>query len=584
MEEYTKEQVTFEPIGRNIKPEHYGFSHINGKLIYSVYKAHSDIKWRNFIKCNFMDFAKSFYAAMYMDSIKDKFRKRRLGKFLNSIFDQKNTLAALIMIKAVSNEIDKNGNNFDEDNLINNIVYQFLPNAGFYKVIDNGRYVWKINEKRKFCKTIGKAFVLNYINNGFDKDSVWKWVKKNCYQNENGLWVYKSPKLKDKILEALEPYIKNGGIFVEENLNNKFEAFIPLNIEKSLNGEDSFILEKVEGDKKTYYVEGVASTTDIDYDDERMSEGFIKTMQEEAVGLPLFINKHRPDHIDETIGVIVKSGGNSKTFKISAKLENPENNELVKKFINKSKSLGLSYGFSVGGRVTKAFREYNEQLKKDVIVLAEGQLHHVLLTNQPANKNTFARAVAKSLKGDVIEDRVDHNLKIDKIYSIKHCTVLPVGEPPNESEIFKSVSELPDTAFPINHHNHEIARDYAHHYMNDGKLFIHKSLLLKSYKKAIDGKAPAYVRNHLKTHIIMVGLKDMVDNYESIIKTVNDVNEMQDLFGDLRKEVKNLKDAALSVNGLKISKEEKINMIKGVLESVSNKVSEILETIEIEEN
>lgn len=569
-----RDSVDFKYIP-NIDYEHYGFIRNDDKLIFSVYKAHSDAKWREFIKVNFEDFAKVYYTCMYIDANSDRNRKRKLSTFVKSIYDQDNLLVSLLMIKAVSFYM----NNTDEDKVIDIIVKQVLPNAGFKKTIEGGRYIWKIDDRNKFQKSIGKAFVINYINSNFDKDAVWTWLKKFCYRNNDGTWVYKNPTRKGKFLEAVKPFLKNGGIIVDDKVDSKFDAFIPLSIlNKDATGISRFVLEKEIDGKRTFFVKGVASNTEVDRDNERVSENFIKSMKNEAVGLPLLANSHYTNNMDDTIGVVQKFSGDVKTFEVEARLEDPDKNPNVQKFLNKQE-IGIRYGFSVGGRITKAFREFNDKLKKEIVVLDDGNLYHILLTNQPANQTTFAEAIAKSLDSRIVEDRNENN--IDKMYAVKHRSAMRKEEP-EINDVIKSVSDLPDTAFPINHKNHEVCKDFPHHYMYDGKLYLHKQLLISQYKEAVQKEAPSFVRNHLMNHLYTIGLNKMVKEIEVIRDSMENLDEVRELTESISSDLKELFKAVNSVKKLRSTNEEKMGILKNVISDVSTKISETLDSIEIE--
>jgi len=566
------------PVIPNTRWENYGFSQVGESLVFLGYKGLED-NWKNFVKRNFEDFAKVAFKVMKLDSEKPKSRKRKLSTFYKSIFEQTDELAALVMIKAMSLAIDGE-DDVDEPEIVDKIVRYILPHAGFRKEIEMGRYIWKVDERKKFKQNIGKAFVLNYISNKFDKDSVWKWLKKHCYRNDDGVWVYKSPSSKEKILKAVKPFLKDGGIFVEKNLNQEFTAFIPLNVvHKDAKGQSRFLLQKQIGENKDFYVSGVASNTSVDRDEERIGEDFIKSMKKDALGLPLLVNTHYAKELDDTIGVIVKTSGDKSTFEIEAKLEDGSENPNIRKILSKME-MGQQFGFSIGGRITKAYREFNKDLDKEIIVLAEGQLHHVLLTNQPANPTTFAEAVAKSL--DAKKGGFERPEVTDDTYSMKHRSALHKSEPSRE-DVLKTVSELPDTAFPINHKEHEVCKDYAHHFVNDGDLFLHKGLLLESLQKAIHSGAPNYVVNHLKNHMTTIGLNKMIEEIELMKSSVENFEEIQKLSEDIVAELKAVNKAAKSVRSLSVTKEEKLNMIKGVIEDVSHNLSKLFETIDVEE-
>ena len=570
-----------------IDQKRYGFLPIYGNphsVAFSIYKSCVPVKFREFAKYNFAEFSRAFYKAMEFDSIHPRSRKRKLNNFLKSIFEQELEVVSLLMIKAVDFLINEGK---DEESIISDIICKILPNGGFKKHIIDKRYIWKIDEKIKFKKSIGKAFVLNYIKNKFDKDSVWKWVKKYCYMNAEGCWVYKDETSKEKLLNSIRPFIKNGGILVKENMSNDFDAFVPLKVlSKTEDGKLNFVLSKaIDGtEDKEYFIEGVASNTNIDREDERVSEKFISKMKKEAVGLPIFLDTHYPNNPDNTIGVIQRVGGDKKTFEIYGQLESPESNDYVKKVLSKM-ALSIRYGFSVGGKITKAFREFNEKLGKEVIVLDDGQLHHVVLTNQPCNPTTFAESMAKSLSDDFIFDNESSKGKdkdLSKVYSIPHRSALSKSEPEVE-DVLSKVSSLPDTAFPINRTTHEADKGYPHHFVDDGQLYLHKALLVEQYKKAIKSNADKTVIAHLKTHLMTIGLSKSVEEINGLIKSVENFEEISELSTNMVKSLRGLFKSVGNVKNLKVGKEEKMEMLKKSISDVSTELTEILENVELED-
>jgi len=577
MEEYTDQQVKFQ-IVNGVNPKKYGFIQIRDYLIFHLYKECND-NWKKFVINNFDSFSKCYYAAMQFDATKDRARKRKLSTFLKSIFDQENFDVALVMVKAISYLLSKN---IDEDLLVEKVIKEILPNCCFIKKVNHSnKYVWTIDEEKKFKSGIGKIFVLNYINNNFDKDTTWKFIKKYCFYKD-GVWVYKNDKTKEIIQNAINHYIKSGGIIVEEKtVNQKFEAFIPLKLlSKDAQGSSRFVLDKdaatvgtAGGTEKRKFLTGAAATTGIDREGERLSKNFIKKMKETAVDLPLFCSTHNPQDVDRTIGVITKSAGDDNTFEIEAKLVKEETNANVSKILGQMND-GVKYGFSVGGRITKAFREFNEGLKKEVLVLDDGELFHVLLTNQPANPETFAEAIAKSL--DSSTDKKD----TDKMYEFKHNSRLHKDEPDVDN---LEKSNLPETAFPINHKTHECFKDYAHHFISGVELFLHKGLLIQSYGKAVKEKAPECVLNHLVTHLQIVGLSKQMNELATLSNTLDSIDDMTKMMESLTTELTPFFKNVNSVSKLNVGIDEKKKILKNVIEDVSAKITNILSTIDVEE-
>jgi len=588
LETNIKDCIDFNPV-KGVNPEKYGFvpTGVDGRLLFSVYKVTSVDKWKILVKRYFEDFAKSYHKAMEWDAVSPSSRKRKLGTFLKSIFDQEDELVALLMIKGVSSLID---DGMGEEELVTKMITQILPNGGFCKKLKDQKYIWGVSEDRKIKKSIGSAFVMNYISNKFDKDSVWKWIKKNCYQNVSGEWMYKNKMSKEKILNSVKTFLSDGGIPLNENMlnsdENSFDAFFTLKeLHKDLKGSNRFTMEKEVDGKKRYYVYGVAATTGIDRDDERMSIKFIAKMKKVAEGLPLFIETHRPSDLKQTIGIITKSGGDENNFEIEALLEDSDNNPKVKEVLSKMDSLDIGgksmWGFSVGGKVSKAYREHDVKANKDVIVLDDGDLFHVLLTNQPANAETMAQAMIKSLNKDILKP-----VPSTPELVIKHSSAMKANAPAI-SELNKSIQDLPEKAFPIDYKNIKVFKDYAHHYVADGELFLHKEWLVAQYQKALESKAPAIVINHLQTHMATIGMTRVVEKMSSLIASMNSLDEAvgevgsiaKTLDNEIKAEVRGLVKAIRAVKVTNISRESKIKLVKGMMENVSVTISTLIEQL-----
>lgn len=573
MEQNSGDQISF-PIISDVNASRYGFTQVNNNLIFTLYKNVNDL-WKNFILKNFEDFSFCYYKAMEFDAIYDKSRKRKLLTFLKSIFDQNNMDVSLVMVKAITYFLK---NDVDEFNIIENIIKDILPNCCFIKKCIGGKYIWDVDPAKKFKLGIGKVFVLNYINNNFDKDATWKFIKKHCFY-KNGVWVYKDGKAKEVINESVKNYLKSGGILVEEKLDSqKFEAFIPLKLlNKDVSGSARFTLEKSVGDGKRVYLKGIASTTGVDRDDERVSTNFIKKMKDVAVGLPIFVKSHRPSEIEDTIGVITDTYGDENEFGIEAKLMKAEDNENVAKII-KQLDDDILYGFSVGGKITKAFREFNETLKKEVMVIDDGELYHVLLTNQPANGETFAETISKSLNKD--NNAESGREKLDKMYQYKHSSRLHKEEVDADS-IDKSA--LPDTAYPINHQTKEVSKDYAHHFVSNDVLYLHKGLLIQAYNKAVKDKAPEHIVNHLRTHLQIIGLDKQVEEMQNIIDHLENLDDVQGVLNSLVTELTPFFKAINSVRKLNAGIDDKKKMLKHTIDEVSTKIETILSQLDVED-
>ena len=143
---------------------------------------------------------------------------------------------------------------------------------------------------------------------------------------------------------------------------------------------------KVENGNTNFYIEGVASTTDVDRDTERMSEKALYKMQRDILeqGVNLF-----GDHEhgwESTLGVIKSSkiDGSNKLW-IQVLLDDPVVNPKVNALLSKL-NRGFHLGFSVGGNVTETKKEFDKALHKDVTIIDDLELYEVSLVGIPANK------------------------------------------------------------------------------------------------------------------------------------------------------------------------------------------------------
>lgn len=182
-----------------------------------------------------------------------------------------------------------------------------------------------------------------------------------------------------------------------------FKAFIPL-IDQS---GQNIIIEKEVGGIKRKYLQGTASNTQVDKEDERVTKNFIRKMKDGALGLTVF-SEHE-HHLDKTIGYVEEVGGDEDNFVVTTALEpeydpekNPTGNEIVTKVLKKLNH-GIKLGYSIGGRVTKVRKVYDEDVKKDIVELDDGDIFEVTVTAMPAGKDTFVNPIIKSMK-EVIQD------------------------------------------------------------------------------------------------------------------------------------------------------------------------------------
>lgn len=144
-------------------------------------------------------------------------------------------------------------------------------------------------------------------------------------------------------------------------------------------------------------LEGVASTTNIDHDDERMSREALQAManiiNEQSV--PLRVEHSKSDNA--VIGKVFKGWLDDRNqLHIRASLDK---SHPVSPILHRSmKSDGKKMGFSVGGIVKHAVKEFSESVGRLVKTFYDVELKEVSVTPRPANYDSWA--ISKSIARD----------------------------------------------------------------------------------------------------------------------------------------------------------------------------------------
>jgi len=180
-----------------------------------------------------------------------------------------------------------------------------------------------------------------------------------------------------------------------------FKTFIPLETNKG----KIQIFEKDLGDgisKK--FLRGTATNTLVDKEDERMSKNFVDKIKQSALGLNVF-SEHNHS-IDKTVGFVEDVGGDYNNVVVDVALEDENENSIVKSILNKIKH-GTKIGYSIGGRILKAKRTFDEDLKKWINEIEDGEIYEISLTAMPAGVGTWVEPIQKSLNDLVDKEDVD---------------------------------------------------------------------------------------------------------------------------------------------------------------------------------
>lgn len=162
------------------------------------------------------------------------------------------------------------------------------------------------------------------------------------------------------------------------------------------------VIKSYQDDNGQRFIEGIASTTNLDLTDERMSGEVIAKMAARLVGKPL-----RSEHgkgWDDRLGEIIRAdvvdddNGNPALW-IKAKLFDWSSK--AKDLFNMLKG-GEKIGLSVAGTVNPGgiVKEFVQKLGKWINIYKDVVPAEVSITDHPANLDTFALAVSKSFNDD----------------------------------------------------------------------------------------------------------------------------------------------------------------------------------------
>lgn len=259
-----------------------------------------------------------------------------------------------------------------------------------------------IGKPKGSTKTTVQVFLFNVDK--WTLAAAKKWVKDHKKNNKN-----------------FEDFTLNKSILNIGKEAGHFEFFMPFDKEQR-DGRD--FVKVVEKDGKKF-IRGEASNTKRDKDGERMSSNFIKKMQDTAIGKPIFVS-HKTE-VENTIGYISAVDGDKDSFCIEAALEpeynkgTGEGNEKVNMVLEKI-THGTPLGYSVGGRVTKAYKELDTTNGQTTTVFDDGEINHTGVVAIPAAFVSPLSVMVKSLNigGEIVragdyEKEVSHEELRDKL-------------------------------------------------------------------------------------------------------------------------------------------------------------------------
>lgn len=204
-----------------------------------------------------------------------------------------------------------------------------------------------------------------------------------------------------------------------------------------------------EDDAGELWFEGVASSTSLDRQQERMTANAIKKMGEQR-GMGL-LPSHSAGPLEE-LGVVDETWVDNDQFRVAGRLDkaNPTALRLFDHI-----SSGRTYGLSVGGRVRKAYWDYDEEAGRKVRHIDDVELDHVAVCRPEAaaNPDTYLATIAKAAEqiapeasgvADAPDEGDDVLLRIGKaaVNAARH--IWPFGRPANDEGTMSGEERAPD--------------------------------------------------------------------------------------------------------------------------------------------
>lgn len=170
-------------------------------------------------------------------------------------------------------------------------------------------------------------------------------------------------------------------------------------------------------DEGELIIEGIASTTNVDHDKERMSENALRAM-EAAInenGVPLRV-EHQQEELS-VIGRVFKAWVDDRNqLHIRARLDK---NHPVGPILHQSMKSGTKMGLSVGGLVKRAVKEFVESVGGTVKTFYDVALKEVSVTPRPSNFDSWL--IAKSIaKDDAEAQEYSNNVSLRREFLLEN--------------------------------------------------------------------------------------------------------------------------------------------------------------------
>ena len=143
---------------------------------------------------------------------------------------------------------------------------------------------------------------------------------------------------------------------------------------------------------------GIASSTSIDRDNERMDKSVLKKIANGLEGATVFFN-HNIKGLG--VGIVSKSEETGNKVHIEVVPTIAKGMEDVVTQIGE----GILKSFSIGGKILNLEVEYDKNLQKDIKVIKDVEIYEVSVVGIPANKDaSILSYIAKSFKGADMND------------------------------------------------------------------------------------------------------------------------------------------------------------------------------------
>ncbi len=166
------------------------------------------------------------------------------------------------------------------------------------------------------------------------------------------------------------------------------------------------LLKAWQDDDGTLHFEGVASSTALDRQQERMTPKAIAKMAQYA-GIDL-LPSHDAAPLDE-LGTVDECWADNEIFRVGGTLDST-NVKAMRLYNNLAK--GRRYALSVGGRVLAAHWEPDEEVGRAVRYIDDVELDHVAVcrAGEAANPDTYLAMMAKAAEAMTAEEDVVRRL------------------------------------------------------------------------------------------------------------------------------------------------------------------------------